>query len=113
MGEILAFLAGRQDDRVMGDAGGVEPLLERGEMQGGDVAVGDDDGALLRHQRRHQRAGAGDQPAADEDVVAAPGEGDGDGFEVAHLNRPLRAVRRLRSGPLRRRENPSARRGRG
>ncbi len=85
MGDCLGLLARRQDDGVMDDSGSVEATLERRQMECGDVAIGDDDGAGLRHERSYQRAGVGHQPGTDEDVVAPPGERNGGPLDPARL----------------------------
>ncbi len=56
------------DDRIGLDRGFAEAVEQGLQVQVGDVAVGDDDGALLRQARGKQGAGAGQQVVADDDV---------------------------------------------
>ena len=76
MGEILGPLARRQHDRVLRDAVLGEAGAERRQVMARDILVGDDDGLAPAQQRRHQGAGARDQPGTDQDVIAAFAELD-------------------------------------
>jgi hypothetical protein len=77
VGEVLARLAGRQHEGLVGDAGLVEGALQRLEVQLGDGLVGDDHRPRRRDQRRDPLPGARDQLLADNDLVAALAQRDG------------------------------------
>ncbi len=78
MGEILGLLPRRHDDCAMRDAGVVEAAHQRRQVEIGDRAVGDDDGAPLLHQRQHQRTSLADQLRSDQDLVGSAAERNGD-----------------------------------
>src|SRR5262249_2083616 len=84
MREILGLLARRQDDRLAGDAGSGKAGAKTLEMKRRHMLVGDDDDAFLPHRRRDERAGLREQLSADDDVVAARAEGEGQALRAAH-----------------------------
>jgi hypothetical protein len=68
-------------------------------VQAGDIVVGDDEDAVAAglEMRAHQRAGAGDQPLANEDVIAPLAQLDPDClghrcFLIGRLNQASRAA---------------------
>ena len=78
MGEGLGLLAGRQHDRIGRNARCSEVRHQGREIVRGDGLVGHDDGARPRQRRRDFRRKPVAQPVADQDVVAALGQGDPD-----------------------------------
>ncbi len=78
MREVLGRLARRQDHRLMRNVRARKARGEAREMQLRHMFVGDDDRAPLTDHRRDQRARLVEEPTADDDVVAAPVERDGD-----------------------------------
>ena len=71
MREVLGFLAGRQQHRLVRDPGCGEAVPERREVMAGDILVGDDDGLAAAQQRRELIPGSLQQLRADQNVVAA------------------------------------------
>jgi hypothetical protein len=83
MSEVLGPLSRRQDDRVLLDADRRKAVAQCREMMPRHVLVGDDDGLTPAHHRRDQVSGAGDQPGADQDLIAALAEFDAQAFRWA------------------------------
>lgn len=81
MDEVLGAFAGRHHLGVVRDLGAVKRGSQRRQMKPGDGRVGDDDDAPLRQHRQHVRSGVTEQPGADQDLVAAVAERDGQPFD--------------------------------
>ena len=94
MGKVLGGLARRQDDYGVRDAGRREGRRQGVEVEIGDRFVGDDDDPRLRQQWADARAGAGQQPIADMNIVGTCAEVDADAFFRQHLGGRRRPVRR-------------------
>ena len=73
----LGALAGRQHDRLAGDAGGGERGLQGREVRR-DVLVADDRHGSPARQRREMRGGPAEQPALDHHPIASIAERDWD-----------------------------------
>src|SRR3546814_13102738 len=89
--EALRAIARRHDQALVPQAGIVEPALQAGQVQSGDVAVGHHDDAVASQHRSHQLARLGPDGGADDDVVAALAERDAEGLRGLHwtaLRRP-------------------------
>ena len=82
--EALGLLAGGEDDRLVGDAGGGEGAPQRFEMERGDRRVGDDGDARPLQQRGDMRARFGDEAGADQHLIGARAEIDRNGGDVGH-----------------------------
>ncbi len=81
--EILGVLAGRQGDRVIPDPGRIEAACGRQVMRR-DGLVSHDDRLLPPHQRAISPPALVMEAGADEDVVAALGEADGEALGLTH-----------------------------
>jgi hypothetical protein len=88
--EALGLLAGRQHDRLVGDAGEVERALQRRQVQIGDGPVGDHVDPLALEQRHDQAPGFAQKVVAHQNVVAAFAEGDLQAAVRAHGAAPSR-----------------------
>jgi hypothetical protein len=82
--EVLGAFAGRQDQGLVGDTGGVERPFERRQMGLGDLFVGDHEKPPAAGQGRDVLAGGRQQALAHQNVVAAFAELDPQGFVTAH-----------------------------
>src|SRR5437762_1854290 len=83
MGEVLRLLAHRQQDRMMGDPGPLEPCLQGGKMKASDRPIGDDDRAMLR-EWANMPSGIADKAGSDEDIVATATQFDPQSTVAAH-----------------------------
>ena len=96
--EILGSFAGRQDQSLVGDPGGVQRPFESRQMSLRDLFVGDDEEPTPAGEGRDMLAGRRQQAFAHQDVIAACAQLDPQGFVTAHGARSLAG--RPPSGPL-------------
>ena len=85
--KALRAFASRNGDVARGHAGSCKRGFGGGEVVTGDILVGDDGGFGTRAQRRDARTERRDQPAPDDDVVAAVAERDLDGCRIVAKRR--------------------------